>query len=257
MQHNHLTHGLARRARQAASAESEVAPRAGIGRWAVAAGALATALGLAACGSTPSGSSSSFSSESPQQILKAAADALKSSTSFQANGSGTSGTETLDLSMSVFRNGDISGQESNHGQVIKLLTVGGKVYLNGTATAWEALGVPASAATLLSGKWAVVPASDSINLVAYTKMEQQLTAPGKVTYKRLGTSTINGEKVVGVSYTSPHVGTITFYVADSGTPYLVRLDQRTSGGSSTMTISDWNQQSAPSAPTDTMVVPGA
>ncbi|MGH9169987.1 MAG: hypothetical protein ACRD0Z_03830 [Acidimicrobiales bacterium] len=227
--------------------------RAALLRAAVAGGVLAAAAALAGCASPSTGP---LATRSPQEILKAAATALKSSNSFHASALGKNGSETLSTDLDVFRNGDSSGQVVLNGSPIGMVAIGKIVYFKASKATWETLQLSATDAASIAGKWAAVPSSAGVDVsgLNYQSIEKQISDPGKVSYSKPRTTTLNGHKVIVVQYGGSTGG--TWYIADTGPAYPVRF---VSGGSTSelVNLSGWNSGTQPSAPPDTVVVPGS
>lgn len=213
----------------------------------------AGAVGAAGCGSSSS-STNGVTNESAQQILQSAASAVKGAQSFQAS----SGSPTLKIDVRVFSNGDLRGTITEKGGVLTLIVADKKDYLSASPATWESLGVPASQAAPLKGKFVVLSSASasSLGTVTFSKVETQLAKPGG-TLSKIGTKTINGQSVVGVRYTGNSSNpAATWYIATTGPAYPVEY-VRTGSGATTVTVSGWNSGSPPTPPTNTTIVAGA
>jgi hypothetical protein len=214
----------------------------------------AIAGGLAACGSSGNG----VASKTGPQILQAAAAALKSSKSFYASGSGTSGSQTLTLALHIFSNGDFNGTITDSGQKLNVVVVSPSAYIEATVAYWESNNVPASFAKTLENKYVKVPlAKMGFDSLTYSTLAKQIVDPGPGKVVTGSTSTFAGQSVVAVNYigTGKNKGQSgTLYVATSGKAYPVQF--RNFGGSGgTVTISDWNAASPPVPPTNVVNSP--
>jgi hypothetical protein len=219
---------------------------------AAAVGFSAGALGLAACGSSPK----ALADRSPQQILDAAAAAVKATSSFHATALGKNGSETLSTDINVFKNGDAAGNVVLNGSRIDMVAVGTTVYFNASQKVWETLHIAASAAATLAGKWAPVPAAAGVDVsgLNYQSITKQITDPGKVTYSSPSLTTIDGHKVIVLHFVQGS-SSGTWYVADSGPAYPVRFVGG-GGTSETLNLDDWNQGTVPTVPASTVALPG-
>jgi hypothetical protein len=208
---------------------------------------LPMSFGLAGCGS-----STPLADQSGEQILKAAAAALRGSSSFHFAAT----SPVFDLSVSTYKNGDSSGLITGGFKgSIQFFATPSTLYFDTTTAVWQQLGVNRVAAAPLANKWAVVPsaARAAFKGLNYQTLASQMT-PADVTYTKHGTTTIGGEKVLVVSWKAgPKSG--TWYVAATGTPYPVRFVESGSQAQ-TVDLTGWNAQPSASPPSNTVALPG-
>lgn len=201
--------------------------RARIG--AVAAGV--AVLLLAACGSSGNGESG----KSADQVAKDASAALKAAKSFHVRATvddagggsqGFSGPLTLDLDL--VPPSTMSGTLSAEGVTAHLVFVNNKFYLQGRSL-WEKF-AGAQAATVIGDRWVLIPESavgSFSGLNSFTDIANCLVpATGN---KSNGTTVVNGQSVVEVTNAT---ASATLDVAADGTPYPLRLVQKSGGSSS-------------------------
>jgi hypothetical protein len=214
---------------------------------------------LSGCGGGSSSSSSSSSSngvadKSPADILaatKVAADAAKT---VHVSGSIVSGGTPITLDMNLLAGKGGRGQLSESGLAFELIQVGRTVYIKGSQAFYKKIGGTA-AAQLLQGKWLKAPASNSdfASLSQLTDLrqlvDQTLSNQGS-SLKKLGTSTVAGQKVVGIS-DKARGGTL--YIAATGQPYPVQIVKSGSSGGK-ISFDRWNSSLTLAAPANAIDV---
>jgi hypothetical protein len=203
---------------------------------------------LGGCGSSSSSSSSNgIASKSPEEIVAAAKTAAVGAASVHIAGSIVNEGKPISLDMEILAHKGGKGQITLEGFAIRLVQVGGAVYLNASSDFYKHV-AGSAAAQLLQGKWlkASVSSASFASLASLTNIskliDSTLGAHGKLA--SAGTKTINGQKAVGVSDTS-RGGTL--YVAATGTPYPLEIVKGGSGGGK-ITFDRWNQSVTLSAP---------
>jgi hypothetical protein len=124
----------------------------------------------------------------------------------------------------------------------------------GPACVLEKASVSVSLADQLTGKYAKCPTSTSggIDEFSYSEIAHVLGDPGKGTYTNKGFTTVDGQSVVNLQYSGTSI-TGHVYVAASGTPYPVLLDHL--NGSGSVTLSGWDEGSAPKTPKNIVKIP--
>jgi hypothetical protein len=222
----------------------------GVRRATLSAIAVLTGVVLAGCGS----SGSALAGEPASQVLKSTVKAFDGSTSFHLAASGSANSETFSFSLDLFHNGDASGTIDDAGTTIKLVAVGGYVYLEAPTTFWEHGSVPASIVQELNGKYAKLPksASGSVDQFSYSVVADKLSNPGTGALTNQGTTMLDGQSVVNLQYVGTS-GTGHIYVDASGTPFPVAIEHL--NGSGDVILSGWNQGSPPKAPANEITLP--
>lgn len=207
--------------------------------------AVAAAL-LAGCGSSSS-SGNGVASKTPAQIVEAAKAASAKAVSAHVSGSIVSGGKPISLDMELAAGKGGKGRITVEGLSVQLIEVDKAVYINGSAAFYTHL-AGSAAATLLQGKWLKAPASNS-NFASFS----QLTDLGKLidstlaahgTLKSAGTTTVNGQKAVGVT-DSAKGGTL--YVATTGEAYPIEIVKTGSDGGKVV-FDRWNKPVTLKAP---------
>jgi hypothetical protein len=208
------------------------------------AAALAAAL-LSGCGG--SSSSNGTAAKTPSQIVAATKAAAGSASSVHVAGSIVSRGAPITLNMTLVAGKGGRGTLSENGLSFELIQTGGTVYIKGSPAFYSHIG-GGSAAQLLEGKWLKAPAtsSDFASISSLTDMRQltDATLGDHGNLAKADTTTVNGQKVVGVTDTSKGG---TLYVASTGAPYPVQLTRPGSGGGS-ITFDRWNEPVALVAP---------
>jgi hypothetical protein len=213
---------------------------------------------LSGCGGGSSSSSSSSSNgvadKSPADILaatKVAADAAKT---VHVSGSIVSDGAPITLDMNLLAGKGGRGQLSESGLAFELIQVGRTVYIKGSQAFYKKIGGTA-AAQLLQGKWLKAPASNSdfASLSQLTDLrqlvDQTLSNQGS-SLKKLGTSTVAGQKVVGIT-DKARGGTL--YIAATGQPYPVQIVKSGSSGGK-ISFDRWNSSVTLAAPANAIDV---
>jgi hypothetical protein len=212
---------------------------------------------LPGCGGGSSSSSSSGSGvqdKSPEDILAATKVASDAARSVHVSGSIVSGGSPITLDMSLLAGKGGRGQLSEGGLSFELIQVGDTVYIKGSPAFYKHIGGSA-AAQLLQGKWLKAPASNSdfSSLSQLTDLRQlvdQTLSNHGSSLAKIGTSTINGQKVVGITDKSKGG---TLYIATTGTPYPIQIAKSGSGGGK-INFDRWNSSVTVAAPANAIDV---
>ncbi len=226
-------------------------------RWLRSGASLALALlivaAIAGCGGSSSSSGNGVAEKSPAEILAATKAATDSATTVHVAGSIVSNKSPITLDMNLLANKGGRGQLSENGLAFELIQVGGTVYIKGSAAFYKHIGGTA-AAQLLQGKWLKAPSSDSsfASLSQLTDLRQLVdqTLASHGTLKKTGTTTVDGQKVVGITDTTKGG---TLYIATTGKPYPIEISKGGSGGGK-ITFDRWNRSVTLSAPANSIDV---
>lgn len=206
---------------------------------------LAFAALLVGCGGGSSGNG--LAAKSPAQIVAATKAAADAANSVHVSGSLISGGAPITLDMNLLAGKGGRGQLSQNGLSFELIQVGDTVYIKGSAAFYKHIGGTA-AAQLLQGKWlkAAAGSSNFASIGQLTNLRALIdgTLADHGTLVKSGTSTVNGQNVVGV--TDKGKGG-TLYVAAAGKPYPVQISN--SGSSSgSIAFDHWNEPLTLAAP---------
>jgi hypothetical protein len=196
---------------------------------------------LAACGSNDNGESA----KKGPQVAGDAANALEKAGAAHLTGSGTQGGKPMKLDVHVV-GADASGTLTMNGAKVDLVNVGGKLYVRASGDFWTQNGVPASAISLLDGKWVIVPgqAAGELDQFSLKGLADELRNPSNGTIKEdVTTGTVDGQKVVVVTESDGS----TLDVAATGKPYPLRVVDKGSQAS-TINVSDFGKKTAITAP---------
>jgi hypothetical protein len=204
---------------------------------------------LAGCGGSSSSSGNGVADKTPTEILAATKAATDTATSVHVAGSIVSEKSPITLDMNLLAGKGGRGQLSEGGLAFELIQVGGTVYIKGSSAFYKHIGGTA-AAQLLEGKWLKASSTDS-NFASLSQLtnlrqlvDQTLSSHGAL--KKSGTTTIDGQKVVGVTDTTKGG---TLYIATTGKPYPVEISKGgspSSGGK--ITFDRWNSNVTLAAP---------
>lgn len=202
-------------------------------------GLLLAAAALAGCGSSSS-SGNGVASKTPTQIVAAAKSAAAGAVSAHVSGSIVSGGKPISLDMELLAGKGGKGRIAVEGLSVQLIEVDKAVYINGSTAFYTHLAGTA-AAQLLQGKWLKAPASNAnfASFSSLTSLSQLVgaTLASHGALKPAGTTTVNGQKVVGVTDAAKGG---TLYVATTGTPYPVEIVKTGSGGGK-IVFDRWNK----------------
>jgi hypothetical protein len=209
-----------------------------------------TLVALAGCGGS---SGNGVAGKSPAEILAATKAATDAASSVHVSGSIVSGSSPITLNMQLLADKGGRGQLSENGLAFELIQVSGTVYIKGSAAFYKHIGGTA-AAQLLQGKWLKAPSNDSdfASLSQLTDLRQLVdqTLANHGTLKKTGTSTVNGQKVVGITDTTKGG---TLYIAATGKPYPIEISKNGSGGGK-ISFDRWNEAVTLSAPANAIDV---
>jgi len=207
--------------------------------------ALAVAV-ISGCGSSSS-SGNGLASKTPAEIVAAAKAAAAGAATAHVAGSIVDEGKPISLDMELVAGKGGKGRITLEGLSINLIQIKGVVYINGSAAFYRHVAGTA-AAQLLQGKWLKAPASSG-NFSSLA----QLTSLGKLidgtlaahgTLSSAGTSTIDGQKAVGVTDVAKSG---TLYVATTGSPYPIEILKKGAGGGK-IVFDRWNKPVTLTAP---------
>ncbi len=211
------------------------------------------AVAIAGCGGSSSSSGNGVADKTPDEILAATKTASDKATSVHVSGSIVSEKSPITLDMNLLAGKGGRGKLSESGLPFELIQVGGSVYIKGSAAFYKHIGGTA-AAQLLQGKWLKAPSSDA-NFASLSQLtdlrqlvDQTLTSHGSL--KKTATTTINGQKVIGVTDTTKGG---TLYIATTGKPYPIEISKGGSGGGK-ITFDRWNSTVTLAAPANAIDV---
>jgi hypothetical protein len=211
--------------------------------------ALSLAIVSAAIDGCGGGSSSGngIADKSPTQILAATKKVSDAAKSVHVSGSLVSGGTPISINVDLIAGKGGRGKLSQSGLAFELIEVANTVYIKGSSAFYKKIGGNA-AAQLLQGKWLKAPASSSgfASIGQLTNLRQLVdqTLADHGTLSKSGTTTIGGQKVVGV--TDKGKGG-TLYIAATGKPYPVQIS-RNGAGTGTISFDRWNEAVTLAAP---------
>ena len=188
------------------------------------------ALVVTACGS--SHRAGAIAGRSPDVIVARATEAIDAVHTVRVSGviSDGSSKHPIRLDLQLVNGRGATGSMSENGASFRLITVGGESYVNGSPEFWRQFGGSAVAAQL-QGKWLRASASDGdfASLASLTQVHKLLAAllSGHGPLVRGAVSTLAGHRVIALHDTSEHG---TLYVATTGAPYPIRIEDSGSRG---------------------------
>lgn len=189
-----------------------------IAAW--AASSVLVALALAACGGGSSGNG--VTSQPANEIVRSALTAVSGAKSVLINGTIDTGGSPVSIDLRVVPGTGGRGQVSEGGRSFRLVVIGSDVYINGSASFWQAHLSP-SQVSLLAGKWLRVPATgkfaDVARLTDLSALLQTLVTTS-ATFTKTGTAQTEGQPSVAIRDSSQDG---TLYIASTGKPYLLEV----------------------------------
>ena len=194
---------------------------------------------------TTSSTGSSTTAVDATALATSTVKAMQGLASFRAAGTVISSGERMIVNLVVTPN-SFKGTFTTSKGSFQIISIGTTVYMEGDQAGWASMGMPASMAPLLSGKWITgLPASATNGLTGEFSTKQifgSISSPGAVT--DVGTYTVNGHQVVGLKGTDGSIG----YVAASGTPYLLKVTSPHNGAQGFLKFSEFGTAPVPTAP---------
>jgi hypothetical protein len=197
----------------------------------LASGVLATivAVAVVACGGSSGPSTNGVERKSPDGIVTAAGNAVRSARSVHVAGNvmNDGSRITLDLNLMNGRGGQ--GSMAQNGLSFQVLTVRDEVYIDGTIAFWRKFAGNA-AAPLLWGKWIKTPAGGRLGTLAtltdlQNLFDQLLSRHGRLAKGSI--TTVRDQRVIAVNDVT-NGGTL--YVATTGEPYPLEVVKNGSDG---------------------------
>jgi hypothetical protein len=195
--------------------------------------------GVSACGGGGA-SDNGVASKSAAAIFSATRVAVDGLKSVRISGSLVSGGTPITLDLRLVAGKGASGSMSEDGLGFRIVAVDNVAYINGSPAFWKHFG-GAAAATLFNGKWLKASATSGsfATLGALTNLHElfgQLFST-KDTLAKTATSTVDGQKVIGVRDVSQGG---TLYVATTGKPYPIEI-AKTGSDSGRITFDQFNE----------------
>jgi hypothetical protein len=213
------------------------------------AGLLAVPLGLAAALSANLAGAAvprSLGSDSPTQIVAAAARAFAATKSVRIVGVLTSGATKESINISTLRNGDLAGSITSGGALVQIITVDKTTYLRASEAFWQRFGhLTAAEAAKIAPNWLSESSTKSLGSSFSVGSLAKSLGTNDGTLTNSGTGTVGGVKVIKV--TSSKGGTL--YVQDVGPTRVLELaGKAVEGGSATLRFTGYDAQPTPVAP---------
>lgn len=185
-------------------------------------------------------------------LLRQMSAALRAASSVHISGTIRQGAKTLSLNLGITRSGAFSGTISENGAVLTVLARHGHSYLKLSAAVLRIAHLPATACTRFCGKYLVLPALQSHQLLAglnMASMTHSLTSAPASKVKYLGAVTIAGQPAWLLQ--DSHGNSI--YVAAHGKPYVLR-EVPTPPTKGSVNLTQWNAVRIPGPPPPNQVV---
>lgn len=192
---------------------------------------------LTACGGS---SGNGVASKPADQIVRSALSAVSGAKSVLINGTIETAGSPVSLDLRVVPGTGGRGKVSEGGRSFKLVVIGAAVYINGSASFWQAHLSP-SQVSLLAGKWLRVPASgkfaDVARLTDLPTLLQTLVTTS-ATFAKAGTAQTEGQPSVAIRDLREDG---TLYIASTGKPYLLEV-RATGSQPGQVTLSQFDKQ---------------
>lgn len=214
--------------------------------WSALGGVLAVAGMLAGCASSSS-SGNGVASKTPAQIVAAAQSAAAGAATVHVAGSIVSEGKPISLYMELVADKGGKGRLTLGALSIELIDLNRIVYINGSTAFYRHFTGPA-AAQLLQGKWLKASAASGplASLASLTDLSKLIdsTLANHGTLSRLGTTTVDGQKAIGVTDLAKGGA---LYVATTGTPYPIEIVKAGASGGK-IVFDRWNKPVTLEAP---------
>ena len=184
-------------------------------------------------------------SESANQFVKAAAQALTSARSFRMSGTlaASGGSSSVDLVL--FSNNDVEGNLTGEGNLLHVVVVNGTDYFQASAAYWQKVGhLSLNLAKSIASDWISFPNSGPDGFgssLGFSSLASSMKTDAGVSI--VGHKKVDGHAAVGVKCTGGSV----LWIAATGTPYPILEVKQGSGGGS-LKFSGWNSFKWPKAP---------
>ena len=121
---------------------------------------------------------------------------VRRATSVHISGNLTNSGTPISVNLGVHRNGDVSGTVSQNGAPFQVIGVGGTIYIKATKQFLKQANAPASACSVVCGKWLKLTSAEAGQLAGDLNMTS-LVAPlssGRVPkLTKTGSKTVNGQ----------------------------------------------------------------
>jgi len=185
-------------------------------------------------------------------LLRQMSAALRAASSVHISGTIRQGAKTLSLNLGITRSGAFSGTISENGAVLTVLARHGHSYLKLSAAVLRIAHLPATACSRFCGKYLVLPALQSHQLLAglnMASMTHSLTSAPASKVKYLGAVTIASQPAWLLQ--DSHGNSI--YVAAHGKPYVLR-EVPTPPTKGSVNLTQWNAVQIPGPPPPSQVV---
>jgi hypothetical protein len=220
-------------------------------RKALACWLAAVGLLVAGCGGSGGPKSNGIADQTPDQILTRMKTDVSKAQTVHVTGQIAEGSGGVSLDLTLARGKGGSGTVTFNGLTIQIVRSGDKLYFKGNQAFLKKYS--GAAASLLAGKWFVVPSTMSgfssfVPLTSITGLIGQILGSAPSTLEKGDTTTINGQPALAIVDTTKGG---TLYVATTGPVYPLELKPKT--GSGHVSFSDWDQPvtiTPPSNPVD-------
>jgi hypothetical protein len=185
-------------------------------------------------------------------LLREMSAALPTARSVHISGTIQQGSKTIGVNFGITRSGEFSGQITENGAVLTVLSTHGHTYLKLNAAFVRIAHLPATVCSRFCGKYLEYPAGRAHMLFAHlnmASMTHSITSTPAGEVKLLGAVTIAGQPAWLLQYSHEN----SVYVAAHGTPYVLRAVGPPPGkDSADLTL--WNAVRIPGRPPASQVV---
>jgi hypothetical protein len=210
----------------------------------------ASLLVLAGCGGTshPSEPANNGEQHKAGPVVAAdAADALQRAGAVAVETRDKISTSSLSLQSPAEAKGDIQ-LEGADPPGTRVVSVDGRIYINGDRDYWVSVGFSQSAARKVNNEWLRLPAaatdSPAFRAIRFDDLVKSLRVPSGKTYKpEVSTTTVSGQAAVRVESADGSV----LFVAAIGEPVPLRLEQK-GVNPETIDFGQWGQRTTIAAP---------
>jgi hypothetical protein len=211
--------------------------------------------GLAGCAAVAvSGCGSSAPRRARRRTLASTAQhAVQQATSVHVDGKVSDNGTPVGINLGINRQGDLSGTVPENGANLDVISDGGKVYVKATPEFLKQNKAPASACSLVCGRWIQLPPAEAKQITSQLTMKNLTggangsSSTAKVT--EAGTTTVNGKSAWVLKGADGNL----VDVSSQGTPYPLRV-RSGQGNQGQLLYSQWNSVPKPAVPPANQII---
>jgi len=211
--------------------------------------------GLAGCAAVAVCSCGSSAPAEPDAatLASTAQHAVQQATSVHVDGQVSDNGAPVGINLGINRQGDLSGTLAENGANLNVISDGGKVYVKATPEVLKQNKAPASACSLVCGRWIQLPPAEAKQITSQLTMKN-LTggangSSSTAAVTEAGTTTVNGKSAWVLK--GAHGNLVD--VSSQGTPYPLRV-RSGHGDQGQRLYSQWNSVPKPTVPPANQII---